>query len=87
MTEKPIFETVNSNDILIKIKSILEKRNLGEDITYDNHIFYFSYCPDPTVIFQDDLNAKESVIFASQLRTILEPTGFKLSVKPVNKKR
>ena len=87
MSDKPIFKTINSGEILRHIQSLIDNRNLGEEITYENRRFYFSYYPDPTVIFQDDINARSSVLFASQIKQMLIATGFDLGVKQKHKKR
>ena len=85
MSNTPTFKTINSNEILEHIRSLIDTRNLGEEIEYNNHVFYFSYYADPKLIFQEDTRAKASAIFASQIRQMLNHTGFELIVKQKHK--
>lgn len=64
--------------ILQKIQGLIDNRNLKEEISYKNGFFRFVFLSDPTVIFQDDLNARSSAIFCGELRKILQPLGYQL---------
>lgn len=71
---------VDPLDILEHLKQLLISRGLGEAISYKDRIFKFTYISDPNVIFADDVNARSSVVFASEIRKVIEPLNYHLVV-------
>lgn len=77
----PVFaRLIDSVEILSHIKELLASRDIGETISYQDRVFKFTYVSDPNVIFSEDINARSSVLFAADLRKVLEPLNYGLIV-------